>query len=260
MRAPGIAVNLASTWLLSVLSLAHPAAHAVPADLSPAGGLHSDSAAVHRLSDAFAAPPPPPSTLGEPNRRADGGSRSCQQMSAEVNPLTALVPVYQPGDSTVVFGKTIAEHPSLWFYVPQHAPATGTFVIRDQAEKLIYEAAVTLPDQPGIIRISLPSGIAGLEVGQPYHWYFKVYCRSVSPPDAFVDGWIQRDTLPATLQQQLGSATLSERISLYAEQGLWFDALTAAAALKQSAPDDLNWVALLQAAGLTDMVTEPIAK
>lgn len=205
----------------------------------------------------FNAPPPPPT--GRPGRRSDAGSRGCGTDEAsgvaESQPLLALVPVQETATSAVVFGKTAEDRPTFWFYVPYHVGSTATFVLQDQDSNLVYESEVAMPQTAGILGLTLPETVTPLETGKPYHWFFKLYCRSVSPPDAFVDGWIQRETLPANLAQQIQTATIQQQVRLYAANGFWFEALTAAAKLHRTDPEDPVWVDLLTTVGL-ESVTE----
>lgn len=206
--------------------------------------------------------PPPPSTTGAPGQGVDGaGARGCLESEpiaqTSKKPLTALVPVYSA--SEVVWGVTTAEHPTLWFYVPYLRPATGKFVLQDGEENSVYEADLTLPETPGVVSISLPSTAPPLEIGKPYHWYFKVYCQSQQPP-FFVDGWITRNSLNPALTSQLEQATPQQRIALYAANGIWHEALTSAAELRSANPNAPEWTALLEAVGLDAIAIEPIVK
>ena len=203
----------------------------------------------------------PPST-GRPGRRSDAGSRGCGEgelsSSSEAKPLLALVPTQKTASSTVVFGKTAAEHPTFWFYVPHRSSLTATFVLQDRDGKPVYESNVALPKTAGIVSLTLPATVAPLETGKPYHWFFKLYCRSNSPPDSFVDGWIQRESLPSDLSEQLKTATLQQQVRIYAANGFWFEALTTAAQLRRTNSGDSAWAQLLGAIGLESVATEAI--
>ena len=203
----------------------------------------------------------PPST-GRPGRRSDAGSRGCGTDEAantpDAKPLLALVPVQKMASSTVVFGKTAADYPTFWFDLPHQSALTATFVLQDQAGKSLYQANVALPKTAGIVSVTLPTTVAPLTAGQPYHWFFKLYCRSTSPPNSFVDGWIQREPLTPDLTQKLKTATLPQQVRLYAAHGFWFDALTTAAALRRKNVSDPAWAELLQAIGLEILATETI--
>ncbi|MDX2230238.1 MAG: DUF928 domain-containing protein [Leptolyngbyaceae cyanobacterium bins.349] len=204
-----------------------------------------------------------PPTTGRPGRRSDAGSRGCgvdeSASTAEAKPLLALVPTQKTANATVVFGKTAAERPTFWFYVPYRSPATASFVLQDQGGTTVYEANVSLAQKPGMVGLTLPASIAPLASGKPYQWFFKVYCRPASPPDSFVDGWIQREALTSDLIQKLKTATLLQQVRLYAANGFWFDALLSAAKLRQTNASDLAWAELLKAIALDGVATEDIA-
>lgn len=207
----------------------------------------------------------PPST-GQPGRRSDAGSRGCgtDESAAASKPLLALVPVQKTAQntasSTVVFGKTAAAYPTFWFYVPQRSSLAVVFVLQDQDGKALYQSDVAVPKAGGILSLTLPATVTPLEVGKRYHWFFKLYCRSISPPDSFVDGWIQREALTSDLTQKLKTATLSQQVRLYAANGFWFDALTTAAELQRANTSDSAWVELLKAIGLESVAAEAIAR
>lgn len=207
----------------------------------------------------FAVPPPPPD-IGEPGQRSEAGSRGCENRnkplaSVSQKQLTALVPVYS--DSKLVLGTTIAAHPTFWFYVPDQSPFPGKFVLRDKDGKLVYQTDVTLPKTPGVVSFSLPSTVPPLLIGKQYHWYIKIHCKAQELP-AFADGWIQRNSLNPALKSQLEKATPGDRVTLYAANGIWFEALNTAGELHRRDPKDTTWAALLQAVGLNDLVNEPI--
>jgi len=208
----------------------------------------------------------PPST-GQPGRRSDAGSRGCGESESasdsEPKPLLALVPAQEtaqkPASSTVVFGRTVAASPTFWFYLPHRSSLTATFVLQDQDGSPLYQSDVAVPKTAGILSVTLPATVAPLATGKRYHWFFKLYCRSLSPPDSFVDGWIQREALTSDLTQRLKNATLSQQVRLYAANGFWFDALTTAAALRRTTASDSSWAELLKAIGLETLATEAIA-
>lgn len=200
-------------------------------------------------------PPAPPRRVSSPGRRSDGGSRTgCAGNLGK--PLVALVPVYEPQKSELVYGVTTLAHPTFWFYLPYQAATNGTFQLRDENKKTIYETQLALPKTPGVIRFTLPDSAPALEVGKPYHWYFKASCETATD---FVDGWIQRNSLSANLQKQLEQVTLQERSRLYSDNGIWFEALTTAAELKRADPKNQEWATLLKAVGLESIAPEPIS-
>lgn len=197
------------------------------------------------------APPPPPPNMGEPGQRADAGSRGCGGDKR----LTALVPVYP--NSQLIFGTTVAQHPTFWFYIPYKPSLPTKFVLEDKDGKLVYQSDLTLSQTPGVISLSLPKTVAPLLIGKQYHWYLNIYCKQQDPP-VFVEGWIQRNSLSPTVQNHLEKATPRDLVALYAANGIWFEALSTAEEMRRRNSQDTSWVALLQAIGLKDVANEPI--
>jgi hypothetical protein len=71
---------------------------------------------------------------------------------------------------------------------------------------------------------------------------------------------IRRNSLNPTLTNQLEQATPQQRIALYAANGIWHEALTAAAELRRANPNAPEWAALMEAVGLAYLATEPIVE
>jgi len=217
--------------------------------------------------------PPPPPDRGTPSGRPRGGASrgNCPSLSKS---LTALVPATQKtlGEEQArsalttyksVWGLTVAEHPTLWFYVPYSlTPRLPIkFVLQDERGNYVYKTSFTATEtQPGIVKFHLPSTIAPLEVGKMYHWYFLIDCDPDTPVS--VDGWIQRVPMNSTFTSKSQKATPLQRVALYADNGIWYDALTTLAELRIANPSDAklinDWVSLLNSVGLDAITHEPI--
>ena len=184
---------------------------------------------------------------GRPGRRAGGGSRSpCLPMEL---PLTALMPATNSG-------KTIAERPTFWFYVP-YSPQearSGEFVLQNEKNDDVSRTPFTLPKTPGFVSFSIPPTQPGLEIKKWYRWYFKLYCdpQKLSGSD-FVEGWVQRIELTTALDTQLKAAKPQEYIA-YASNLIWYDALDRLAQLRLTKPPnatlDNDWADLLKLRGV----------
>jgi Domain of Unknown Function (DUF928) len=205
--------------------------------------------------------PPPPQDIGEPGKRAEAGSRGCEQdvkkplTSVSQKRLTALVPAYSKPE--LVFATTIAEHPSFWFYLPYSSSfAYGEFVLEDEAQnQTIYKTSLT--QTPGVVNLRLPSQATPLEMDKRYRWYFNIYCKKDNRIIADVEGYVKREQLNSALKAQLKKATLSQRVTLYAANGIWYEALSTANELRRTQPQDNSWAALLHTVGLKEIATEP---
>jgi Domain of Unknown Function (DUF928) len=212
-------------------------------------------------TEIFNAPPPPPD-INAPGNRTAGGKRGCsvmseQQATSNEKRLTALVPVYKSANPELVFGLTTLSVPTFWFYVPYVTTSTAEFGIENEAGQTVYKKPVSLSGKPGIVSLSLASTAFSLEIGKRYHWYLDVYCSPQQPPVS-VDGWIKRVKLNATVKNQLAKATLKQRATLYANNGIWYDYLTAAAELHRLDPKQNDWAKILQSIGLDNLTSEPL--
>ena len=156
-------------------------------------------------------------------------------------------------------GFTNTEHPTFWFYVP-YSGCPLEFVLKDEKDNDVYQTTLTASDTlPGVISVRLPSTVAPLEIGKRYRWYFSVLDPQEQNEvlDA-VDGWVQRESLNVTLQSQLEAARPQQRVALYAANGFWHEALTAASELRRTDANSNDWGVLLRAVGLDDVASEPI--
>ena len=219
-------------------------------------------------------PPPPPIERGETSGRRQGGASRGNCPSTE-QPVTALVPAIwnskqkSGGEARLekwesVWGKTVSNAPTFWFYVPYSTPNLPLiFVLQDNKGRKIYETTTTTSQDggSGIIKVSLPTdGSVSLETEKLYRWYFVVDCNQDAPPQ--VDGWVQKVSLSPYLKQQIESASPLQRVALYAANGIWYDALNTLAQLRASKPrnPDLSaeWISLLKSIGLDAIASKPI--
>jgi len=209
--------------------------------------------------------PPPPPKDPPPGGRVLGGAKRglCPQVKTD---LTALVPFTQePSTITNVWSLTTAAHPTFWFYVPysQNFVYPVEFVVEDQASKQIYQKAIALPNQPGIMSISLPADTAPLAVNKQYRWFFTVYCdQNKQSPPVYVEGVVKRVNLNPAITQQLQKATPLQQFAIYAQHGIWHEAITTLAQLLRKNPQDptleTQWQDLLTSIHLGNVAKEPI--
>lgn len=195
---------------------------------------------------------------GLPGRRVGGGTRG--EVALAGKPLTALIPANY-------LGLTIAAYPTFFFYVPPTSKShLVEFVLRDQDDRQVYESTF-MTTGGGVIGFNLPefAAIKPLELGQNYRWYFSVIPDPNNrAADVSVEGWVQRIELNPILANKLAKATPLERATLYAQAGIWQDALMTVAELSRSQPTDAavtaKWAQLLQSIGLPKIAQEPLVK
>lgn len=207
----------------------------------------------------------PPAGLGAPPT-SGGGTRSsllasCSEVQEnKAQPLTSLIPA---STSSKQLGLTVETHPQFFVYAPETSARTAEFVLKDENEKDVYRKMFSISGKPGIIDFSLPKTVAPLKIGKNYHWYFSLVCHPGNRRrDVYVDGWSQRTTLNPNLATQLQKANPRDRPNLYAQAGIWHEALSTLADLRREAPNDptltAEWRKLLESAGLKAIADLPV--
>ncbi|MDB9373342.1 DUF928 domain-containing protein [Nodularia sphaerocarpa] len=230
----------------------------------------------HHLVSVKFIPPPPPPDRSAAGSRSGAASRGCDAADQIV---TALVPTYQQTLNqdtqavipvTQVWGLTNSENPDFFFFVPYKASSITNieFVLQEQTHnksKTLYRTSLTSPKSPGIISVHLPPSEASLQEGKMYHWFFKVrvQCDEKQPPKLdYADGWVQRVNQNSTLTEQIKQATLPQKATLYAANGVWYDAMMSLASLRLTNPQNetllAQWTTLLHSVGLEEIANQPL--
>lgn len=173
-----------------------------------------------------------------PDNRQGGATRGddCIQGSN----LVALVPLSG--------GVTTAEYPTIYWYMPKTSAPAIEFVLRDANQQTVYSTKYALAksekgvvaDTPKIMSLTLPAftNISPLKIGQEYKWSLVLVCNPVdlsAPPS--VEGKIKRVETNPTLAGLLNKATPQERVALYAEARIWYEALSTLVELQRDRPN-----------------------
>lgn len=199
----------------------------------------------------------PPPTIGKPGNRVGAGTRpgSCISNPQQPN-LTALVPVSGMGLTTTAY-------PTFFWFMPANSGDAVRFTLyeldQDQADRAqVYRAVFKSSGEPGIASLTLPAqtSLPPLEVGKTYRWHAALICEaedlaeSEEVPGA--DGWIRRVEIGPALDTQLETAAPRDRFLLFAQAGLWQDALATLAAARRNDPTNArlaeDWTDLLTSA------------
>lgn len=198
-----------------------------------------------------------PPNRGAPAVTEGAGTRgsTCVALN-DRNKLKPLIP-------TANIGLTVSEHPTFFGYIPKSTAQQGEFVLRDQTNRVVYRTRFALPSEPGIVSVSLPNDRRSLEVGKQYQWSFVLICDPDDRSDSVFSppAWIERIAPDRTLADQINKAAPETLPAVYAEAGIWFDALATRVKLLPSQPKtewQRNWEQLLTTAGLQGFVQEPI--
>jgi hypothetical protein len=174
--------------------------------------------------------------------------------------FTALVPENK-------IARTVSDYPTFFFYLPQPNAELAEFILQDENDKVIYSQALTIKNLSGVIGVSIPANtnVPPLEVGKKYTWVFSLVC---DPEDRAVDklerGVVRRVELSADILRQLDAANPRRKTVIYAENGIWQDALGTLAAARRANPNDkdlaADWESLLDSVTLGKIAKEPIVE
>jgi hypothetical protein len=196
-----------------------------------------------------------PPSRGTPPITGGAASRSGGACILGQEPLKALMPRSN-------YGLTAVADPVLLVYVPQSTAKTVEFQLRTADNRSrVFRKSMPTPTTAGIVRLSVDNaGLSPLQSNQSYRWYVSLVCnvgdRSLNP---IVEGWVERIPADAALTQKLTQATDQSRPFVYAEAGLWYEAVASLDALRRSQPTHpglrTQWTSLLQSVGLDAYIT-----
>ncbi|HAA26361.1 MAG TPA: hypothetical protein DCE56_00150 [Cyanobacteria bacterium UBA8553] len=158
-----------------------------------------------------------------PERRSDGGTtRGCN--TQEEMSLTLLAPQNH-------VGQTISQRPTFaWFL-----RGSGSFEVKFAIDELVPGSnqkkeihAKSFKSSSGMTKlVPFSKDEPGLEVGKDYVWRVVVYCEPGKPTIGFDESArIKVVEMPPALPSQVDkAATSAEKANIYAQAGMWYDAL-----------------------------------
>jgi Domain of Unknown Function (DUF928) len=164
------------------------------------------------------------------DRRSDAGTtRGC---SGGDLPLTVLA-------SRNYVGQTTSRQPTFAWFVPRDSASKPMrFVIYELVPNGNPNAIHTLSLQssPGVMKLSPFSNTLELQPGKEYLWQVVIQCDPDNPSGDLVSQTILKVvTMPASVQSTLKrTVSGAKRANIYAEAGLWYDALGEALTLAEA--------------------------
>ncbi|HEY9829924.1 MAG TPA: DUF928 domain-containing protein [Stenomitos sp.] len=234
-----------------------------------------------------------PPVTKNPRQSQGAGSRGCAEETVGQNLVTLLIP------SQDYIGQTISRYPTFSWYLSQPIEVPMQFTLVEEKNggggETIWEKQIDSP-QPGMIHVEIPKDRPKLLPGKTYRWTITLVCNSVQPSaNRYFISYIERVPITPDLAQKLSAtglngtslpknipsgssldisdlrfsqgetpranaAALRDRASLYAESGLWYDAIaTLTTAIKQYPKDALvqeDLLSLFQQVGLGDVAMQ----
>jgi hypothetical protein len=215
----------------------------------------------------------PKITIGAASRE------SCLKAMPDETKFTALVP--QNG-----LGLTTAKQPTLMVYLPQHEGKALQVKISpivpgkkttdpNQLGQDLYVKLFQVPINDGLVRLNLNDpNLPELEIGKQYLWEVGIVCETKD--NIFgeivttyriptrVGGVIERIRPSTSLSQSLNRTTADQLPQVYAEAGIWHEAVDSLQNLRRSQPHNSNlhrdWESLMQSIGQTSLSQKPLAE
>ena len=193
-----------------------------------------------------------PPTTGAPSVRVTGGSRGSGD-------ATLTLDVLSPDD----VGMTTLEQPSLFWF--QSQPANAKFeltLLQDKKIKPLVQVSIERASKAGIQRLKLSEHGVKLSPGVDYQWVVAL----ISDPDnrstdLVASGVIKRIEPAADLKERIAKAMPASLPNVYAEAGIWYDALAALSDQIEAQPDNKalreTRADLLREAGLKAAAANP---
>lgn len=193
----------------------------------------------------------PPQNPQRPRRTHGAGSRGC----SEGKPIS--LNLITPKDHVPT---TVSGHPSFLWHVSAPAPMSFALVEPGVAKPVLEKQLKV--EKPGFVQLDIPQGIPELVEGKEYRWTVSVICNENSPSEnIYARSWIKRVPITPTVDQKLAVATQErERAAAYAQNGVWFDAITTIYKASEEHPRDRltseYLVKLLEQVGLSKLATQ----
>ena len=155
-------------------------------------------------------------------------------------------------------GLTTREQPSLYWYSTKSMSARIELVaINNRDTKTILEESVGSSASPGIQRIDLARYGIRLRPGIEYRWSLS---SETDPKQRSNNGWIRRVDPGSGLAKRIEATPVTGHAAIYAEEGIWYDAIATASELIEQSPGDIalrtQRAALLEQVGLKEAAAD----
>jgi hypothetical protein len=232
---------------LLVAALAHAAEEGRPG--APPEGQMPVYAAPAGAGPRAPAPVPVyvPPEVGSPLGRVGASTRGAGRQAT----LQLLAPDH--------LGVTTAEGPTLYWYLAQPTKTRIDLTISDESSvEPLLDLELPTPATAGIHALRLSDHGVRLAPDANYQWSVSLVPDPAQrSKDFVVSAWIRRSAPAATLRDRIAAATSEGRAFVFAESGVWYDAIEAASAQIASDPGNptlrLQRAALLEQVGLSDV-------
>ena len=172
-----------------------------------------------------------PPLRGSPAGRVGGGTRGITDR--ESFSLLVLAPDH--------VGLTVKEQPCLYWYISKPLPYSFELtVIERKAEKPLFENIIKNPERGGIQSIRLTDYNVHLRRNVQYKWFVTLVTDANHRSKDILAGGIITSVEPSqSLLAKLKAGDNNAPV-IYAEEGLWYDAMETVSGMIDATPNDAN--------------------
>lgn len=187
----------------------------------------------------------PPAVPSRTSRTNGTGSRGCDAfggMGSDHRPSDTNLQLLVPDDHLPL---TVSARPTFFWYVSNTTlPVRFTLVEPGVAEPLLDRSFIV--KRPGIVQLTLPSEVPELALGKEYRWTVSLVCNKERPSEnIYAYSSIKRVAITPKLAQTLAGVSQEQqkRSLVYAQSGIWYDALNSSYIGYKANPQDKvpNW-------------------
>jgi hypothetical protein len=198
------------------------------------------------------------SPVGSPSQpRTRGGCTIKDQKNKDLIPLLPQSKI----------GRTTAEYPIFFLYLPKTEAKVAEFTLEDDKGNKVYQINLNINNSLGVIGVSIPTNknVSPLPVGKNYNWSIALICDDKDrSADVLERGIIRRVEVSADITSELQKADPRQKAVIYAQNGIWQDALSTLVAARRANPNNpelaADWKILLDSVNLGEIVAEPIVQ
>lgn len=173
------------------------------------------------VSEAYAEYKAPSTQRAPSGRTSSSGTRGGCLGSTKL-PLIALAPQQH-------IGQTTSTHPTFAWFVPNSPELKMLFSLYEYSANgsLKMVKQIDLKTSPGIMKLSLSQDSPGLTIGKKYLWQVAIICNENYPSnDLVTKAEIEVIQLQSNVKTLLDTVKDPlQKADIYANAGLWYDAL-----------------------------------
>jgi hypothetical protein len=174
-----------------------------------------------------------------------------------------VTPLFAPLLTQANYGETIAEYPTFYWFSANHNYTWVRFELfatQNLVPEMYPEYSATLRTRRlqsvSHFQLAAAAGFPPLQLNQEYLWKVTLICSPEGPDADFasgkeqsIQGWVKRVAPSPALKAKLAQVKGRNLYNLYAEEGLWYDALDELAQQYRAAPNNqeitADWQTLL---------------